>query len=381
MKKKLLAVAVAGVLAAPVAAFAQSSVTISGAVRVSIDNLKFSQPAATRTTTSEGRLNDESSSIIFDVREDLGGGMSAIVRVDWKPNIDTSADAASGASYIGLATRTAGRFTAGRHNFHFFKTPWDGYGLGGTLKLHPTSLMDFAGAGAVGMANATRTNNSLLWSSPNWSGFAMDVGYSFNPTSAGAEADMTAGNTARKGRGVYLNPTFSGKNWHVAYSYWSGKFDAPATGLATADQRGDTLYGFYTWGGFKVGAIWNKSKLDQAAAGALGAVGTKISDRSAWSIPVRYSTGNHHFLGHYTKARDDKATVGADGAKMWALQYSYSLSKRTAVSFGYGKITNDAAAAYNLFTSTSGGGLSSVNAGAGANEDPRLLTFGMMHSF
>ena len=43
MQKKLLAVAVAGVLAAPGVAFAQSSVTISGNFKVSLENIKLQQ--------------------------------------------------------------------------------------------------------------------------------------------------------------------------------------------------------------------------------------------------------------------------------------------------------------------------------------------------
>ncbi|MFY9315900.1 MAG: hypothetical protein WAO95_10115, partial [Burkholderiales bacterium] len=59
VNKKLLAVAIAGALAAPGAALAQSSVTISGFIGVTVDNLKFSQPAATRTTASESRMSDD----------------------------------------------------------------------------------------------------------------------------------------------------------------------------------------------------------------------------------------------------------------------------------------------------------------------------------
>lgn len=382
MKKKLLAVAVAGVLAAPVAAFAQSSVTISGAIHMSIDNVKFTQTA--KTTASEGRLNDESSSIIFTIREDLGGGMSAIAVGDLKPNFDSGSTALSGQSFIGLSTKTAGIFTAGRHNFHFFKSPWDGYGLGGALKLHPAGIIDFAGAGAVGIANATRMPNSLRWSSPNWSGFTMDVGYSFNPQTGTAapvpgvaiqntEADLTAGNTLRKGQAWTFNPTYTARNWSAAYSYYSGKTDAATAALAQSDQRSDSLYGYYTWGGFKLGAIWNTTKLKTASGATAGAT---VSDRSAWSIPIRYTWGSNHVLAHYTKARNDKATAADDAAQMWVLMFAHSLSKRTNVSLSYAKLTNNAGAAYNLFTNAS-----SVNAGVVAGEDVRLLTLGMRHSF
>ena len=373
MKKKLLAVAVVGALASPVA-FAQ--VTIGGAVRVSVDNLKYSQPAATRTTTSESRLNDESSSIIFNMREDLGQGLAAIVLVDVKPNIDTSAIAASGQSYIGLQT-TFGRFTAGRHNFHFFKAPYDGYGLGGSLKLMPAGIIDHTGGGKVAIANATRTNNSLMYSSPSFGGFAVDAGYSFNPGgAAAAEADMSAGNTARKGQAWYLNPAFTMGNWHVAWSHWNGKTDAATgVGVATADQVSNSLYGYINVGAFKVGAIWNTTELKAPT------VGTKVSERDAWSIPVRFTAGRNSFLAHYTVANDDDVIAGENGAKMWVFAFAHSLSKRTSVQLAYAKLTNESAAAYDFFTNTSGGGLSSVNAGSGAGEDARLLTFGMVHSF
>ncbi len=393
MNKKLLGTAVAGALMAPHLAFAQSSVTISGFVAATVDNLKFSQPAATRTTASESRMSDDASRIVFSVREDLGGGMSALVRVDLRVNIDTAATSAAGPSYIGISTKEAGRFTAGRHNFHRYKTPWDGFPMFGQLRVRPDALVDFAGAGAVGIANASRTPNTLMWSSPRWGGFAMDAGYSFNANGTTAsEADLTAGNTARKGRAWMFNPTYTGANWQIAYSYWNSKPDAPsflATGaaittaaqqLASSDQRSDEIYGYYTWGGFKLGLMWNKSKLNAAGTAAgLAAIGTERSNRSAWSIPIRYTTGPHNFLAHYTKARDDKATAAQDGAKMWALMYAYALSKRTNVSLAYGKITNDAGAAFNFFGNTATTG--SVNSAPLAGEDGRVISFGMRHSY
>ena len=394
MQKRFLAIAVAGALAAPGLALAQSNVTISGYIHMSVDNLKISQPAATRTTTSETRLNDESSSgVIFQVREDLGGGNAALVRVDVKTNPDTSGIAASGESYVGLSLHNAGRFTAGRHSLHFFRTFPDAWFQGVTLRVHPSSIIDYAGGGVVAVANATRTPNSVRWSSPKWGGFAMDVAYSFNPFT-GTEADLSATNTARKGRAWNLNPAYSGKNWHVAYSYWNGKSDAPALAtvttaaagtaahqLAVADQRSDTLYGYYIWEGLKVGLTWNKSKLTAAhTAAGLAATGTELGNRTAWSLPVSYTTGRHYFFASYTKARDDKATAGvSDGAKMWALMYGYSLSKRTSMSLSYTKLRNDAGAAYNLFTNA--GGLGSANAATTAGEDVRLLSFGMRHTF
>ena len=52
MQKKLLALAVAGALAAPAVAMAQSAVTISGVFKVGIDNYSISNTAPGVGTTA-----------------------------------------------------------------------------------------------------------------------------------------------------------------------------------------------------------------------------------------------------------------------------------------------------------------------------------------
>ena len=404
MEKRLLAVAVVGVLAAPAVALGQSSVTISGFFQGSVDNMKLSNAPA-RTKNSENRVNDESSSIVFNVTEDLGGGLAAVARVDFKPNLDTSALAASGESYVGLRSKSWGSLEFGRHALHYFKAPDDAYFRGASYRIHPSSLIDFAGGGRIAIANATRTPNTIKWASPNWNGFQGVVAWSASPLGTSSrEADMTAGNTARNGRAWNLNPTYTAANWQLGYSYWDGKADAPsaifnaatlstlstvpngtsttlptaAGQLVFADQRSHSLYGHYIWGGWKLGAIWNKSKLTAASTGAgLAPIGTEIGNRTAWSIPLRYETGPHSFMAAYTKAQDDSATAAQDGAKMWSLTYAYGFSKRTFGSLSLNKLTNDPGAAYTHY----------VDAGAGANnalaagESARLITLGLRHNF
>lgn len=410
MRKKLLVAAVAGALAVPGAAFAQTSgtsVTVSGNFLLSVDNQSVSNAAATRTKTSESRMQDESSSLVFSVREDLGSGLAAVGRYDLKLNFAPGTYSALGESYAGLDSKTWGSLTAGRHSLHYFKAPDDSYFVGASYRTHPSSLMDFAGGGRVAIANATRTPNTIKWTSPDWSGFRTIVAFSFSPTAAQSlSADSTANNTARDGRAWNFNPTYTAANWAAGYSFWDSKTDAPsavynatlqglgnaagnvgiyATGagataigqLVTADQRSDSLYGYYTWGGWKLGAIWNKTKLTAAASGAgLAATGTKLGDRTAWSIPLRYSTGPHTFVAAYTKAQDDSATAVQDGAKQIAVTYAYSFSKRTHVALSLGKLTNDSSGAYTPYVSSAG-----VNGGLAPGESARSITLGMRHNF
>jgi predicted porin len=403
MRKKILVAAVASALAAPAAALAQSSVTINGYIQLSADNMKASNAPA-RTKTSERRVNDDSSSVVFNVTEDLGDGTAAIVRVDLKPNLDTGALAASGESWVGLRSRTWGQLTMGRHSLHYFLAPDDAYYKGASYRIHPSSLTDFAGGGRIAIANATRTPNSIKWTSPNWSGFGLVAAYSTNPlASAGVEADMTAGNTARDGRAWNLHPTYTAANWKIGYSFWDGKADNPsaiyssalsglstaplgtsttvaslAGQLITADQRSNTLYGYYTWDGWKLGGLWTKAELTAAATGAgLAPIGTRLGNRAAWSIPLRYTTGAQSFMATYTRAQDDKATVVRDGAKMWSLTYGYALSKRTNLALSLNQIRNDAGAAYTHYVDAGAG----TNNALAAGERARLVTVGMRHEF
>ncbi|MBM3855870.1 MAG: porin, partial [Verrucomicrobia bacterium] len=75
MNKKLLAVAVAGALGLPTAALAQSSVTISGFVKGGFEQASYGSFRA--GNSSQSGVVDDSSRIIFTMREDLGGGLSA----------------------------------------------------------------------------------------------------------------------------------------------------------------------------------------------------------------------------------------------------------------------------------------------------------------
>jgi len=365
MQKKLLAIAVAGVLAAPAVALAQSSVTISGVIKISLDNVNLG--GFTRTgNNSETRVADDSSQIHFNIVEDLGGGLAAIAKVDWRVTLDTGADAVTGNTWVGLRSKSWGQVTIGRHDLHYFNRESELTAKAGSLKADSISILAFAGGGGTAIAGATRTANTTQWISPNWGGFTLIGAYSTNPTAP--EADI--GTTARKGRAWNINPNFQAPNFQVGYSYWSQKADGAGAG---SDQRADRLYGSYKWGGFKLGLAWDKSKIKT------GATGTETSNRTAWSIPLQYQVGNHNIYGHFDKARDDKSTAVQDGAKMYAVAYVYDLSKRTSVGVTYAKISNDTGAFYQPFTGT--GGLGNAASTAAPGEDPRVIAATIRHAF
>jgi len=403
MNKKLLAVAVAGALAVPGVALAQSSVTISGVFKISVENLKMGDFSAARVAGANSgytRMVDDSSRIIFTVVEDLGAGLSALAQLDIRFKVDDGGNATAfpnvgggipaGNTFVGLRSKQWGQIIFGRRDVHYVNT--ESYlAAKGALRADSTSLLSHIQGTAI--AAASRTVNMIHYTTPNWGGFTVIAGYSTNPTAA----DNDLGTAARKGNAWVLNPNFEGRNFQIGYSHWRSKPDAAATltcpaatvtvaggntvvtcgaggvvgAAAATEQRGDRLYGSYLWGGLRVGLAWDKSRLKTIA-------GVETNRRTAWSIPVGYVWGPHEVHAHYTKARDDKVTAAQDGAKMLAASYNYNLSKRTSLAFTYAKIRNDAGATYNLFTSSS---LGDAAATPLAGEDPRIFAFTMRHAF
>jgi predicted porin len=370
MKKKLLALAVAGVVAAPAVAMAQSAVTISGFLKVGIDNYKIDNPGPTRAglNTSEYRVTDNSSRLIFGITEDIGGGMAGIAQVDFRPAPDLGTVNANGNTWVGLRSTSLGTVTLGRHDLHYGKQPDDISSKAGALQAAATSLMDYVARGGStnAIAGATRTSNVLRYDSPNWSGFAFTAAYSSNPVVA--ESDLAS--SVRKGNTYTFNPSYTASNFGVGWSYWNQKADGPGTLANPTDQRSNVFYGYWTGGGFKVGAALNDAKEETAA-------GVKAFDRRAWTIPVSWTAGAHNIYAHYTKANKDKVIGDNSDARMIALAYVYDLSKRTSVGLTYANIDNKSAAAYNFHNISAGGTNNTVNNG----EDPRLIALTVRHAF
>jgi predicted porin len=420
MNKKLMAVAVAGALAMPGLALAQSSVTIGGFFKVGIEQIKYDSANTSATgrnglNTSEIRVADNSSRIIFGVSEDLGGGLSAIAQLDNRFSPDNGAIAATGNTWVGLKSSSAGSFTIGRHDLHYGQNASDMGAQASALKATSISLMDYVNiavtpatngnngvAATYAIARTTRTPNSIKWQSPNWGGFDMVLAYSTNAgggytgsaiSTTDSEADLAScvgavpAGSCRKGYAWNFNPHFTAENWGLGYSYWDSKPDA-----VLAEEKGQNAFGYFKWSGFKIGLSYNQSQLKGPEIVGAAFTGSMMdyAKRDAWSVPLSWNSGPHTIYAHYSKADKDKVakdalgnSLGGTDASMVAVAYNYALSKRTSVGITYAQIRNGENAAYNFFTDSGNGttGLSSTNAGARAGEDPKLLALIMYHAF
>ncbi|MBE0625249.1 MAG: porin [Burkholderiales bacterium] len=385
-KKLLMAVAVAGALAAPGVALAAqhmgggSSVTISGIFKMGYGQYKLTGGGVNRSNTSQDMVVDNSSRIIFGVKEDLGNGLQAIAQLDMRYQPDGGGLAGSGNDFVGLKSKTWGQLVLGRLDLHYGRLSDETASKAGALHAAAISLFDYMPNGATGantaIANTTRTPNVIAYDTINFNGLSARIAYSTEPFAG--ENDMSVASPTvgtRTGSGWNFNPVYANGPLKVGYSYWDAKPDAPTA--TSVDQRGDTFYGSYKWGGFGIGLGYNRSRLDNSLGGA------KNAERNAWSIPMIYNWGPHTVGGHYTKADDIKSDLagvpGSTGADMFAIVYNYDFSKRTAMGITYAKIKNDTNAAYAFFTST--GALGSGNLAPFAGEDPQMVQVVVRHAF
>ncbi len=363
MKTRVIVTATTLALAAPCGALAQSSVTISGFFKMSLEQLRLAQTA--KSPSSEARVVDDASRIVFSVTEDLGGGLQAIAQIDWRVVPDAGTDAILGNNWIGLRSSRWGTLTMGRHDLHYNNEPSEITSKAGSKKTGAIALLSYAGGGGAPIAGGTtRTPNTVVWDSPKWALFDLRLAYSTSPF--GAEADI--GSAVRRGRGWNVVPRLTGRNWQLGWSHWDAKADAALAG----EQKAARLWGYYTWGGLKAGLAYDRSRIHTGG-------GADTSRRTAWSVPLRYRSGSHNFHADYTRAKDDRVTAAADGARMFALAYVYELSKRTSLGVSYARLRNDAGAIYNL--DGSAGAQGSPSGAVAPGEDPRVIATTIRHAF
>lgn len=442
MQKKIIALAIAGLVSG--GAFAQSNVTISGQMRVAVDNVRAGgATAANSDYTSRTRVTDQNSNIRFAGTEALSGGNTAWFQFESAIGTDNVNGTSAGGNVAGTNTASWGtRNTAvgvkGSWG-NFFLGKWDAHynsmanieaaGLVDALALNSSSLnllYSIGGAAGYGVtAGGGRFSNVIAYDTPNMSGFSAQVKYITG-------SENTAANLARKDNGWNLRMAYDNGPIAVAYSYLAnnslgaaaptaagtasvqcsntatGAITTQATAAACllvpgvvlsstaaaaatlgngADTRSNRLGFAYSFPmGIKVGLIWDKSKVQNNNSPANTSVATSTSaDRTAWVLPMSWKMAANTFSFTYAKANNTKFSGGDDGisrkATMGMLGYEYAMSKRTSISATYVQINNDAGGTYDFWHGSSNVSNTTAIGAATAGTDPRMWSLGLKHVF
>jgi predicted porin len=310
MKKSLIALAV---LAASGAAMAQSSVELYGRLDASFVNLSTkvngvksytlgAAGAATKTGIESSQLNTQ----FWGLRgtEDLGGGLKAIFKLESNFNIDNGAVDATGMFAREANVGLMGSFGTVKLGRNY--TAYDSL-AGATNHTYNSNINVWGTVAGTGLANyAGRVNNSVIYDSPNFSGFSGSFSYAFgeDKTAALSAADNTS-----------LQVRYANGPLLVGFGYQNQEVQN------AADIKYNILGASYDFGVAKLTGSYQTGK--QGA--------TKDKD---YQFGVSMPFGAYAVALGYAKSKSETAGVKLDGSG-YALVGTYNLSKRTTVYVGY----------------------------------------------
>ncbi|WP_269533294.1 porin [Chitinimonas sp. BJYL2] len=348
MNKQLIALAVLGAISAP--AFANdSSVTLYGRIEMGLEFYNNGDATDGSKGISAQRVEGYASRIGFKGEEKLGDGLSALWQVEQKVNVDSGSGTtfADRNSFVGLKGEF-GTLLLGRHD-----TPFKALNKYVDIMWGNAEQHEIINNGkAAGMSLHTRRNNAIHYVSPKFSN--MVIRAQFSPDE---EKTSTTNKNLFSFSGEYDDGTY------FLGAAYEGQRDAVATGQ---DRKGYKLNGGVKLGDTTLGANYSTIENEN----------TKESDN--WSFAVSHKMGNTTLKGIYgiSKVDDLKAPTKQLDVSMYGLEVDYSLSKRTAVYGLFTQIRNDRDAAAKFENSTSPN-TPVVKAGG----DPRIISFGVRHSF
>jgi len=371
MQKKLIALAVAGLLSAP--AFAQSNVTLYGSVDYGFVNLGSNNADGVKSRNAIDSGISKANRIGFKGVEDLGNGLKAVFVLEEGLNGDRGAlfKDVNRQSYAGLAGGF-GTVAFGRHYTpqHLFTSAVDPFGKNG-----------LGSAGNV-LVQERRLSNLAAYISPSFSGFSFIAAYTFNGAAVGGDAEDEHQENHGDIRAWAIAPSFTWENLFVAGNYHAATITQAHASNVSALRVYD-LYASYDFGFVKVGGTLGQRVTKKQVIGS-----QKDGKIFQWMIGATFKvTPIDSILFSYTRARENAFNNGINRARVgqWGIGYEHALSKRTALYAQFASQSqNDAFKARNFTTVVTDGAVGSVGSSnlSGATEDYRRgFAFGFRHDF
>ena len=365
MKKSLIAVAVASAFVAPAA---MAEVTLSGAINLGIEIAKSTAgttPGATSLTRT--LLNSNYSHVDLESVDDIGGGNKVIFHYQLVAQPQNASAGNTGGpnenynrnSFLGIAGGW-GAFKMGTNEnvyerMMYTADPIDGaLGPGGNLMILGTpggSAFQAGIQGAVGPQADfyRRTDHTIWYESPNFSGFSFEIDRTLSafktggPNGIDPTVTSIGGKFQPEGAPFYVDLAFE------QHKDFFGANAVPAaagigTGTSSTDN-GAQIGGGWIFGDLSLHLRYEilKYKLNGVTAGA------SEYKRNAEMIAVKYNLPSGYVGAEVDIAQSGKTNIGtvsATGAKMYSVGYFHNLSKQSQLQFIYGRTDNDNNATY-----------------------------------
>ena len=320
MQKKLLALAIAGALAAPMAVQAQgSNVQIYGLLQPSIDFVDNGDESGASMAENNSRLG-------FKGSEDLGNGLKAIFQLESAVDLDdrTGAGWTRRDSWVGLAG-SFGQVVAGT-KFTAYKASTDFADPFGD------TIGDYNNAFGVPAFDADgfndRFTNGVHYASPSFGGLVITATYGLN-TDADTPAD-----------GFEDDSSDGDDGWSLAATYKTGGLTLVAAYEDQSDRVFEDTKAFKVAAGYKFGnttitGLYAKENFGDTNDPTIGEL-----ERDVVFAAVKHSMGNIDLQASYTWA-DDFDDLDDSSVNAFAVGAIYNFSKRTNLGAYYALVDND----------------------------------------
>lgn len=361
MNKKLLSIAVASAIVAPLAAQAdEGNVTLYGSTNLAIE---------ATDNGAESQTNVSSNQSVIGVKgfEPLGNGLRAVFLFDALMNLDSggpSLFAGGRDGWVGLAGGfgTVGLGFQGRP----YKTSTNNLDVFGSTIADYSNIM---GTSQGVTLLDTGIGNSVIWFGPDLGGFSWHLQYGVGETEI-----ATAG------------VVDEADQWGAAINYNNG----PLYATYSHDVLGEDLFGgvddvtsdklglSLTFGSATtLTAIYEQIETD------FGIFSAGDFERDAFYVAFAQGFGSNTIKLAYGEADESEGAFGEDGAEMFAVGVDHNFSKRTKVYLLYTEVSNDTNGIYGLGDTAAGGLLTSTGAvrPVAFGEDLDSIAFGVKHDF
>jgi predicted porin len=377
MNKKVMALAVAGALAAPAAALAQ--VQIGGSIHLQYFNHDPDNKSSSSTTDV---LTTSEPEIYIRGEEKLGGGNSMWMMCT------SSFDVLGQGLGSWCGRNSAIGFQGGWGNV--FAGTWDtphklvtnlarGW-WGGTNTLQGGTMVVIgngadSNVGNTGASFFRRHRRSINYHSANWSGFSLQAA-----VSAGNESTAIADSSPLSPRMYSIAGQFRTGPFFAALAYENHNDFNPAQALGGTTTLGgytggsdtsiNVVVGYTFFNALRASALYMKNEYDAGGAGGL----TGKLKQDGYALYVDWTLSGPHSLYFQYGNRPESDFAGVkltdSGAQVMGAAYGYRLSKRSQIYFAVQQLKNDDNQSLNFGTaSTTAGGKQQV------------VGFGLRHSF
>jgi predicted porin len=418
VNKKLIALAVAGALSAPLVASAQGTgVTIFGRVQAEYQSTDIDQTPGNNDYRQESISDNAGQSRWgLKINEDLGNGLSAIAQIEFAFRTGNGVTDSAREQWVGLSSKSWGTAKFGR-----VQSPFKDFAGGTTLDLFNSTTLQARGSGGAlyapgnGFGAGSHVDHGIRYDSPAFGGFSAAVllvpsdATQADPTGVTGTVTTNGGNVGGKGGSnnfqIGLKYKF-GTSGEIFGGYSQDDANDAQAAVITNGVNGDDeqvwkIGGAWNFGDFRIAGeyvsvdnalVGNGGTSCGGGASANGGSDAGIStsqcntslnangEGDIWFLTAQYKLGKTTLVlqGGQTDADEVRTATGLHAAEReatnWTIGAIYNLSKRTRVYGGYQDVSVDGAR--NVANTTATG--STVLA---TQPDRSTWTIGVRHDF